>query len=491
VTPKHATTSTAPPVLVWFRQDLRVADNPALLAAAATGAPVIPLYILDEKTPGVRAIGAASRWWLHGSLTSLSEDLHRLGSPLVLRCGPSGAVLAEVLAQTGARTVYWNRCYEPYAIARDRQIKTRLRDNGIETQSFNASLLFEPWTVTTKTGGPYRVFSPFWRACMQEQPAPESVCDTPTRLTPPHASLTSDMLADWRLTPSSPDWAAQFPRTWTPGSAGAHARLAHFLDTAAGAYKHARDLPAGDTTSGLSPHLHYGDISPRQVYWAAHAHAHTHASHTKSIEKFVSELGWREFAHYLLYHFPHMAHANYQPRFDGFAWRHDAAHFTAWCHGRTGYPMVDAGMRQLWQTGWMHNRVRMIAASFLVKHLMIHWREGEAWFWDTLVDADLANNAASWQWVAGSGADAAPYFRIFNPVTQGVKFDPDGAYIRQYVQELKDLPSAYIHAPWTAPAHVLDQAGITLGRDYPLPVVEHADARRRALAAFDGIKKAG
>lgn len=478
------------PVIVWFRQDLRIADNPALSAAAALGQPVIALYILDDETPGRWRMGGASRWWLHHSLASLTAELDGLGVHLILRRGNAADVLKDMVSRTKATAVHWNRLYEPYAIARDKALKADLQAMDIEVASYNASLLFEPWTAKTKTGGPYRVFTPFWRNCMRELDAPEHPMAEPKKLMSLKDRPATDKLEAWQLLPTKPDWAGGLDEQWSPGSTGAAARLDRFLEEAAGGYKEGRDMPGIDGTSGLSPHLHFGEISPRHAFWAARAHADKYPAQTTSVDKFIAELGWREFAYHLLYHFPTIPTDNYQDKFDDFPWRDDADGLAAWQQGMTGYPMVDAGMRQLWQTGWMHNRVRMIVASFLVKHLMVHWREGERWFWDTLVDADLAANAASWQWVAGSGADAAPYFRIFNPITQGNKFDPDGDYVRKYVPELAKLPNKYLFSPWTAPQGVLDQSGIVLGTDYPRPIVDHSDARERALGGYSEIKKA-
>ncbi|MEQ8745539.1 deoxyribodipyrimidine photo-lyase [Pyruvatibacter sp.] len=481
----------ADPIIVWFRQDLRIADNPALVAAVDAGAPVLPVYVLDDATSSDWRMGGASRWWLHHALASLADDLKGINSTLILRQGNSSDVLDQLIDETGAQSVFWNRCYEPDAISRDKALKAGLLDRGIEARSFNASLLFEPWTIETKTGGPYRVFSPFWRACMGKTAGLEHAYAKPKNLQAPASWPASDTLSDWSLTPTSPDWAEGFSKMWQPGTKGALDRLSRFLDDTINDYPDARDCPGVDGTSGLSPHLHFGDIGPRQVYWAARDAADDGRATDKAVKKFVAELGWREFSYHLLYHFPAIPTDNFQDKFDDFPWRQDDDGLRAWQRGMTGYPMVDAGMRQLWQTGWMHNRVRMIVASFLVKHLMIHWHEGEKWFWDTLVDADLANNAASWQWVAGSGADAAPYFRIFNPITQGQKFDANGDYIRRYVPELSKLPDKYIHSPWTAPEEVLDEAGINLGTDYPDPVVDHSDARTRALDGYQEIRKAG
>lgn len=474
---------TSGPVIVWFRQDLRLSDNPALHQAAASDCPVIPVFVLDDDTPGQWKWGAASRWWLHQSLEALAASLGERGVHLVLRRGKSDKVISDLAKEVGASAVFWNRCYEPFARDRDEAIKSDLKDAGVEAASFNGSLLAEPWTVKTKSDDPYRVFSPFWRT-LREQIDPADPLPAPRSLSP-WKSIASDDLADWNLTPSNPDWAKDFPDHWTPGEAGGRERLDDFLDERLLSYADGRDRPDRDDTSGLSPHLHWGEISPRQVW-----HATRETSEGKNADKFLSEVGWREFSYNLLYWFPHFPERNYQEKFNDFPWSQAEKTFEAWTRGQTGYPIVDAGMRQLWQTGWMHNRVRMIAASFLIKDLMIDWRRGQDWFWDTLVDADLANNSAGWQWVAGSGADAAPYFRIFNPVTQGEKHDPDGKYVKRFIPELADLPKKYIHAPWTAPDSALEKAGVKLGETYPEPIVDHSEARDRALAAFKGLKEA-
>jgi deoxyribodipyrimidine photo-lyase len=469
------------PIIVWFRRDLRLTDNPALAAAAATARPVIALYIRDEAG-GRWAPGAASRWWLHGSLAALAKALKERGAPLILRAGTAEHVLKDMIEASGATAVFWNRCYAPHAIARDTTIKKALQGARIEAQSFNAALLFEPWTIKTKSGGPYGVFTPFWRACLA-QPEPEKPKPAPKALTAFQEKLKSDALDEWALLPTKPDWTGGLSKTWTPGEAGAAARLQAFLADALDDYKTGRDRPDADGTSRLSPHLHFGEIGPRQVW-----HAVRSRPPSASADTFLKELGWREFSHHLLYHHPKIADAPLRANFTEFPWRRDRKALTAWQRGRTGYPIVDAGMRQLWETGWMHNRVRMIVASFLIKHLLLPWQDGETWFWDTLVDADLANNAASWQWVAGCGADAAPFFRIFNPVLQGEKFDPDGAYVRRFVPELAKLPADVIHKPWSADAAALKKAGVVLGETYPAPLVDHAQARARALAAFDEVK---
>ncbi len=476
--------------LLWFSRDLRLADNPALAAAIVRGRPILPVFILDDEEAGERAPGGASRWWLHGSLEALRADLKARGSNLILRRGSAQAVLAELIAETGADAVYWNRRYEPWAIARTEPLKAALTARGIEARSFNAALLREPWTIKTQTGGPYRVFTPFWRA-LRAIGAEAPGLHAPERIIAPEAWPQSDRLEDWALQPSSPDWASGFREQWTPGEAGAQARLAAFAAEQVFDYTGKRNLPGIDGTSRLSPHLHFGEIGPRQVWAAVTAEAmvQTGDPSPEGVDVFLSEIAWREFSYHLLFHNPTLPSQALHPEFEAMPWSHGRKALRAWQQGRTGYPIVDAGMRELWTTGWMHNRVRMITASFLIKHLMIDWRVGEAWFWDTLVDADLASNSASWQWVAGCGADAAPYFRIFNPVLQGEKFDSDGAYVRRWVPEIAGLPNKLLHAPWTAKPHELRAAGVELGRTYPRPMVDHAAARQRALAAYDEIKK--
>jgi deoxyribodipyrimidine photo-lyase len=483
----RATAGHEPPIILWFRQDLRLADNPALAAAAAAGTPVLPVYILDTAATPWQP-GGASRWWLHHSLAALRDELRRrYGSDLLLLRGDPATLLLRLAHETGARMAVWNRCYEPAAIARDTAIKAGLKAAGLEVQTFNSTLLFEPWTVQTQTKGWFRVFSPFWRAC-RAAPAPDAPLPAAKALRRCATLPAGEQLDALALLPHTPDWAGGLRATWQPGEAGAAARLRDFLDAALGGYADGRDHPERAVTSRLSPHLHFGEIGPRQIWHAVTLRAEQQDKAARHADKFLTELGWREFSYHLLYHFPDLPEQNFRTDFDAFPWDDDAALLRRWQRGRTGYPLVDAGMRELWHTGWMHNRVRMIAASFLVKHLRQHWRHGEAWFWDTLVDADLASNAASWQWVAGSGADAAPYFRIFNPVLQGEKFDPDGAYVRRWVPELAKLPAKYIHKPWQAPAAVLAAAGIALGRDYPRPLVDHDGARAAALAAFAGLR---
>ncbi len=463
------------PSLVWFRQDLRLADNPALHAAAARG-PVIPVYILD--TVRTRPLGGASKWWLHHSLRSLENSL----GGLVFRRGDPVHLLPELCGAANAEAVFWNRCYEPDAIARDREIERVLKEAGIAAESFNGRLLNEPWEVLTGTGGPYKVYTPYWRAAAVRAAA-DPLPVPKFRLADPLPA--GDRLDGWALGPAKPDWAADWTDFWPPGEAGARARLEDFIENGLDGYAELRDRPGPETTSRLSPHLHFGEISPRQVRAAVGARRAT-----GDTEKFLAEVGWREFAYHLLYHFPALPDENWKPAFDVFPWAKDEGALRAWREGRTGYPLVDAGMRELWRTGYMHNRVRMIAASFLTKHLRIHWKRGEEWFWDTLVDADAANNAAGWQWVAGSGADAAPYFRIFNPVAQGRKFDPGGEYVRRWCPELAGLEARFIHAPFEAPPAVLAAAGITLGETYPRPMVDHRAARAAALEGYEAVKEA-
>ncbi len=468
--------------LHWFRLDLRLADNPALRAALDHGGPVVPVFIWSPEEEGRWQPGSASRWWLHQSLARLETSLRQRGSRLIIRRGPALASLRALLDETGATAVYWNRRYEPAVVARDRGLESALRRDGRRVESFNGSLLFEPQAVRTRRDEPYRVFSPFWKACLARLqpalpgPAPGEIAG-PGRWP---ATLHQDELG---LEPSD-DRAGGLYSDWRPGEAGAAEHLSRFLEVLE-SYPTNRDRPDLVGTSRLSPHLHFGEISVRQVWSAVRG---TRQGHLAAGRSFLRELGWREFAHHLLWHYPHTPEHPLRERFADFPWKSDAERLCRWQRGRTGYPIVDAGMRQLWQTGWIPNRVRMIAASFLVKHLLISWGEGASWFWDTLVDADLANNTLGWQWTAGCGADAAPYFRIFNPVSQGERFDPDGDYVRRWVPELGALQRAWIHKPWEAPAHVLAAAGVAPGRYYPGPVVTHREARARALGALELVK---
>ncbi len=475
--------------LLWFNRDLRLDDNPALAAAVARGAPVVPVYLLDDDDAGAWAPGAASRWWLHGALAALGADLGARGNRLVLRRGAAHERICALVAQTGADAVYWNRRYEPWARAREQRVQAALQEQGVAVRSFNAALLMEPGTLVTGKGDPFRVFTPFWRA-LQARTIGDDVHPAPARIAAPAVFPAGDMLDEWQLRPRHPDWAQGLRAHWTPGAAAAGARLDGFIAAGAADYARQRDVPGAEGTSRLSPHLHFGEIGPRQVWRAVHAAARGGVAPGTGAHAWLAELAWREFSYHLLYHHPQLPHAPLRPDFAAFPWDDNPAALAAWQAGRTGYPIVDAGLRELWHTGWMHNRVRMLVASFLVKDLLLDWRLGAAWFWDTLVDADLANNAASWQWVAGSGADAAPYFRIFNPALQGARFDPDGDYVRRWVPELAGLPAALVHAPWGARPVDLAAAGVRLGRNYPAPLVDHAAARRRALLAFEQIRSA-
>jgi len=464
-------------VIVWFRQDMRLADNPALDAAVRSGAAILPIYILDDTNAGRFAMGAASRWWLHHSLDALNKSLD---GRLVLLRGDAKKLLPALARDVNASAIYWNRCYEPWRIERDTALRELLQNTGVEVRSFNGSLLFEPMNVRKADGTPYKVFTPFYRkGCLGSGNAPREPLQRPEgfRL---FQGRTGDKLEDLKLLPGIP-WYREMASMWQPGESGARQRLQHFLATGLDNYKDGRNRPDLENVSRLSPHLHFGEISPNQVWYAAQQHGSKDA---QDLDCFHRELGWREFSHNLLFHFPELPYENLQRKFNRFSWRDDADALERWQQGRTGVPIVDAGMRELWRTGYMHNRVRMIVGSFLVKNLMIDWRHGEAWFRDTLLDADLANNSASWQWVAGCGADAAPYFRIFNPVTQGRKFDPDGVYVRQYVPEIAGLPDRFLHKPWEAPSEVLEQAGVSLGKDYPKPLVDLRESRERALKAF-------
>jgi deoxyribodipyrimidine photo-lyase len=462
---------TVAPVLLWLRRELRLADNPALAAALASSRPVLPVYVLDEATPGAWAPGGASRWWLHHSLAALAAGLARAGAPLVLRRGRILHLLPRLVRETGAVAVHAGQPVEPWA----REAVAELtRAAGVPVHLHRTATLFDPGAIRTQAGAPYGVFTPFARAC-RAQPPPAMPLAAPSHIPAPEPPA-SDALGEWNLRPARPDWAGGLRDAWTPGEPAAQARLHAFTAGALAAYAGARDQPGTDGTSRLSPHLAFGEVSAGQLWHAAGVGG--------GAARWTDEILWREFSAHLLWHHPALPEAPLRQAFLRMPWRHDPAALRAWQCGHTGLPIVDAGMRQLWQTGWMHNRVRMIAASLLVKHLLLPWQAGEAWFWDTLVDADLASNAASWQWVAGCGADAAPFFRIFNPVLQGRKFDPDGAYVRRFVPELAALPDRWLHEPWAAPPPVLAQAEVRMGHTYPPPIVDLAAGRARALDAF-------
>ncbi len=475
--------------IMWFRRDLRLTDNPALMMAVERHEQVIPVFIDDADAEAPWQPGAASRWWLHHSLTALQDALATRGSALIIRRGDSLSVLQALAHQTGAHAVYWNRRYEPAVSARDQQLRTALAADGIDTDSGNSALWRDPWTLKTGGGDPYRVFTPYWRKLLSELP-PLAITPAPEALTAPETALESLPLAALNLLPTRP-WDEGFYRHWQPGEAGAFAALQRFMEHGLEGYQDRRNLPAVAAVSRLSPHLHFGEIGPQQLRAAARRTAADSAVLEADAEHFLRELGWREFGHHLLHHFPDTPERPLSQRFAAFPWRKPAdyaADLQAWQQGRTGFPIVDAGMRQLWRSGWMHNRVRMIVASLLTKNLLIPWQQGARWFWDTLVDADLASNTLGWQWVAGCGADAAPYFRIFNPVLQSQRFDPAGAYIREWLPELAGLPDSAIHAPWLAKPQELVAAKVRLGTDYPLPIVDLARSRARALEAYAEIR---
>ncbi len=457
------------PAILWFRQDLRIKDNPALQAAAKY--PIVAVYIFDDEDPWKP--GGASCWWLYESLKSLKESLKNKGVQLIFKRGRPLEILNQLVETVRPQALYWNRCYEPYAVKRDQVIKTYLKDKGVHCESFKGGLLAEPWELETKNGCAYKVFSPFWKTLQQF--VKPNIFSTPM-LQGWKGTLKSDQLDDWKLSPTL--WGSGLRKKWCPGEIGAWTTLKNFLDNSFENYAEKRDYPSENATSALSPHLHWGEISPAQLW------NDITLSYGAEAFPFLRQLAWREFSYHLLYYFPNIPIHPIKSIFADFPWESNPDFLKAWQNGQTGYPLIDAGMRELWHTGWMHNRVRMVVASFLVKDLLIPWQKGEEWFWDTLVDADLANNSVSWQWVAGCGVDPAPYFRVFNPVLQSQKFDSTGTYIKKWVPELRNLEPPFLHSPWTAPASCLTNAEIRLGVDYPLPIVEHDFARKRALSIF-------
>ncbi len=471
--------------VVWFRQDLRTSDHDSLLDACARGA-VVPVFVWHPKTEGQWPIGGAQRWWLDRSLRRLADDLESRGSRLVIRSGDPAVELADVARACGSKRVTCSRRYEPAAMADEERMADALEQSGIEFCRIGSNLLFDPFEIRTQTGTAYKVFTPFWRSCLA-RPTPDAPRPAPAKIPAPTrwpAGITVDAL---QLKPTIP-WDAGFGETWTPGEAGGRARLQAFVAGPIGDYSTQRDIPGTHGTSMLAAHLHFGEVGPREAWHTvAKALRNRSSDFVANAEKFRAELGWREFAAHVLANFPRTAEDPLRIEFRKFPWNSDAAQLRAWQRGQTGYPIVDAGMRQLWHTGWMHNRVRMVVASFLVKHLRIDWMHGARWFWDTLVDADLASNTLGWQWAGGCGADAAPYFRIFNPMTQGKKFDPEGAYVRRWVPELAEVPAEYIHAPWEAPPLALSMSGVTLGENYPHPIVDHVKARAAALRALSAV----
>ena len=471
--------------IFWFRGDLRLADQPGLTAIADAGAAVLPAFVHEPAVGARWASGAASNWWLHHSLSRLAERLRGAGTPLVICEGQAEETLPRLAKEVGATTVRWNLQYEPAVRERDARVAAALKTAGVAVKTHNASLLHHPDAVRTGGGGPYKVFTPFWKKLQAEVPIDEPLPEA--RLTAPGdspESLTVDALG---LLPKI-GWDDGFYEAWEPGEQHALGRLQNFTADAIGGYDAGRNRPDHDGTSRLSPHLHFGEVSPRQVFSAVRKHLAEHPGDDEGANVFLTEIGWREFAHHVLHHFPETPDRPLRDQFERMPWRDDEAGLEAWRRGRTGYPIVDAGMRQLWHFGWMHNRVRMIVGSFLTKDQLISWERGAEWFFDTLVDGDLANNTLGWQWVSGCGADASPYFRVFNPVSQGEKFDPQGDYVRRWVPELADMPAKFIHKPWEAPGNVLRAAGVELGENYPRPIVDHSEARQRALAALAATK---
>ena len=489
--------------IVWMREDLRLEDNFALHYAARNGQ-ILPIFIYPDfccdsqlksgssKTVGSKnaisiELGAASKWWLHHSLKSLQRAFSAHNVELILRRGNPEQILPQLVSEIEADAVVWNRVYSPAGMADGKRVKAALERAQVEHLSFNAQLLIEPSKVFNKQGKPYKVFTPFWRHCLQHL-TPEA-CVAVADMRAVSNKVSSEELDNWQLLPTRPDWSSGLQQRWQPGEQTAHESLALFLQERVNRYNGGRDFPALENTSMLSPHLVFGEIGPRQIWFAVHEGMAAGWISSEHGNKFLSEIGWREFARYLLVHFPHLLNEPFNSRFTDFPWQDDPALIEAWQQGQTGYPIVDAGMRELWHTGYMHNRVRMVVASFLTKHCISHWQHGMAWFWDTLVDADIGNNTASWQWAAGCGADAAPYFRIFNPILQGEKFDKEGVYIKKWVPELSDMPARFINKPWQADGLTLQQAGVVLGETYPLPIVEHKEARERALLSYQQIKK--
>ena len=469
-------------IIFWFRQDLRIVDNPGLSKSLKSDK-VLPIYILDDTNSNDFAMGAASRWWLHNSLRELNKNLD---NKLSLYKGDPSEILESLSFRFNIKGIYWNRCYEPWRIERDKKIKSKFIEKDIIVETFNSALLWEPWEILKSDNTPYKVFTPYYRkGCLMSE-APRKPLSAPNLNTLFEDKQNILQLDDLNLLPRI-KWYEEMEKLWEPGEKGAHKKLESFLSDGLAGYKEGRNFPSKKNVSQLSAHMHFGEISPNQVWHRAKLKKDLPRIE-KDLDHFLSELGWREFSYNLLFHFPELPRENLQKKFDNFPWIDNEILFDKWKKGLTGYPIVDAGMRELWQTGYMHNRVRMIVGSFLVKNLLLHWHKGEEWFWDCLIDADLASNSASWQWVAGSGADAAPYFRIFNPILQGKRFDPDGSYIKKFIPELEQLPSKYLFSPWEAPIEVLSEANIELGSDYPEPIVDLIKSRDRALEAFSTIR---
>ena len=468
--------------VMWFRQDLRLADNPALTNALEDGK-TLPIFIFDDFNSKEHVNGAASKWWLHHSLSKLNKSLK---NKLCFFIGNPIDILDEIHKQFEISNIFWSRCYEPWRIKRDKKIKKHFNDQNVNVNTFNGSLLWEPWNIAKKDGTPYKVFTPYYRKGCLNSEKPRMPLPIPDL-----SNLTSIddhnlKIEDLDLMPKQ-NWHKKMTSLWSPGEEGALSKIDEFIINGLNDYKEGRNFPFKKNVSQLSPHLHFGEVSPNQVWYRAKT-KEGKLGIKKDLDHFLSELGWREFSFNLLYHFPFLPKENLQKKFDNFPWDNDKDKLKKWQKGLTGYPIVDAGMQELWQTGYMHNRLRMVVGSFLVKNLLLHWHHGERWFWDCLIDADLASNSAGWQWIAGSGADAAPYFRIFNPITQGQKFDPDGKYTRKYLPVLNDMPDKFLFNPWEAPEDVLRSAGVKLGENYPLPIVEIGSSRQKALEAFATTK---
>ncbi len=467
----------------WIRRDMRLDDNPTLQRAVRADA-LLPVYVHSPDEDAPWRLGGAQRWWLARSLASLSRSLADAGSRLVILEGDAAKLLSELARKLGASEVVWSRRFEPAALAQESRVEDALDKSGVKWSSYLANHLFDPDEIATQTGNPYQVYTPYSRN-VRARGIPAQPKSAPAALPPADGAPKGVTIASLGLEPKL-GWAARFPELWNPGEQGAQSHLRRFQSEALAGYPDGRDQPSSIGTSLLSPHLAFGEIGIRRVWHTASA---AKTSPAASTDKFHAELLWREFATHVLVHFKHTDLKPLRPEFARFPWRNDAAALKAWQRGQTGYPLVDAGMRQLWTTGWMHNRVRMVVASFLVKHLLLPWQDGARWFWDTLVDADLANNSLGWQWAAGCGADAAPYFRIFNPTSQAEKFDADAAYIKRWVPELARVPAKFALAPWDAPPLALAGAGVTLGETYPNPIVDHGMARDRALSALSTISK--
>ena len=479
-----AENSKVSPVIVWFRKDLRLKDNPALHSALLENKEIIPVFIWDPDEGGQWSPGAASRWWLHHALVSLMQDIRKLGGKLILAKGKAANLIPQIAREHGVIKVLYGRAYDPHGLSTQEKVEEALDKVCIDTESFNTSLLQEPWETKNGTGKPFQVFTPYWRKSrpiIYREPA----CYDLRKLSFLSLPTPNQTVDDLQLLPNFP-WYEKLGEHWVVSETAAHKQLERTVNDVTHSYSTRRNNPSVDGTSRLSPYLAWGMVSPRQICKNV-LQAENEGCH-RGENKFLVEIGWREFSYHLLYHYPTIPDKPLRPKYAAFPWLNDEENLHCWQYGKTGYPMVDAGMRQLYETGWMHNRVRMIVASFLVKHLLISWTEGARWFWDTLVDADLASNTQGWQWAAGCGADAAPYFRIFNPITQGEKFDARGIYAKKWISSIQNLPSKWVFKPWEAPADTLKECGVDLGVNYPKPCVNHSEGRARALDALASLK---